>query len=121
MTSADGTAYSAGHKNWLGRYVAELPFSLLPWTLLVVAALRCAWAKFRNGTLSTPWRFALASSIPFIALRSVASTARDIYAAPAVPGFALLVALWALELDPASSLLHRFALNAPRTLVLVNA
>jgi hypothetical protein len=77
--------------------------------------------KFRSGTLSTPWRFAVASSVPFIALLSVASTARDIYAAPAVPGLALLMALWMLELDPASSRLVRFALHATRALVLVIA
>src|SRR5262249_23789743 len=100
VTSADGAAFSAGHQNWPGRYLLELPSSLLPWTFLVVAALSAAWKKFRAGALSTPWRFALAASLPFVLLLSIASTARDIYAAPAVPGLSLLIALWALELQP---------------------
>jgi 4-amino-4-deoxy-L-arabinose transferase-like glycosyltransferase len=121
MTSADGTAYSAGHQNWPGRYLVELPFSLLPWTFLVIAAARSAWIRFRTRTLSTPWRFAVAASVPFILLLSVASTARDIYAAPAIPGLSLLVALWALELDPPHGRFDRLALTATRTLVMVLA
>lgn len=121
MTSADGTAYSSGHQNWPGRYLVELPFSLLPWTFLIVAALRSAWMKFRNDALSTPWRFAISASVPFIALLSVASTARDIYAAPAVPGLALLIALWVLDLDAAQGAPGKFTFKATRTLVLVIA
>lgn len=116
MTSADGITYSSGHQNWPGRYLVELPFSLLPWTFLVLAALRAAWTRFRNGTLSTPWRFALASSLPFIVLLSVASTARDIYAAPAVPGLSLLVALWVRDMD-----VPHFAFKATRGVVLIFA
>jgi 4-amino-4-deoxy-L-arabinose transferase-like glycosyltransferase len=121
LASADGTAYSAGHPNWPGRYLVELPFSLLPWTFLVIAALHSAWTRFRNGTLNTAWRFAIASSVPFIVLLSLASTARDIYAAPAVPSLTLLVALWMLEPDPAQSALGQLALKATRALVLVIA
>jgi Dolichyl-phosphate-mannose-protein mannosyltransferase len=113
MTSADGLGYSSGHPNWPGRYLVELPFSLMPWTFLVIGALRSAWTKYRGGTLSTPWRFAIASSVPFIIVLSVASTARDIYAAPAVPGLMLLASLWAFELDSS-----QFALKATRVLVL---
>src|SRR5262249_35062848 len=36
-------------------------------------------------------------SLPWLALLSLAATARDIYAAPAVLGFALLIALWVQE------------------------
>ena len=121
VASADGKSYSSGHQNWPGRYLVELPFSLLPWTFAVVAALRSAWTRFRNGTLSTPWRFALASSLPFIVLLSVASTARDIYAAPAIPGLALLTALWVLDLDPSRGRLDRFALAATRGAILLIA
>ena len=121
VTSADGTAYSAGHQNWPGRYLLELPMSLLPWTFLVVAALRSAWKKFRSGTLNTEWRFALAASLPFIVLLSIASTARDIYAAPAVPALSLLIALWALELEPSPGKLDRFMLKATRAVVIVIA
>lgn len=113
MASADGTSYSSGHPNWPGRYLVELPLSLTPWTFLVFGALRAAWTKYRSGTLSTPWRFAISSSVPFIVVLSVASTARDIYAAPAVPGLMLLASLWALEPD-----VSHFALKATRALVL---
>jgi len=121
VTSADGTAYSAGHQNWPGRYLVELPLSLLPWTFLAVAALRSAWVKFRTGTLNTAWRFALAGSLPFIALLSLASTGRDIYAAPVIPGLGLLMTLWALELEPSLSGLNRFVLKATRVVVIVIA
>ena len=121
VTSADGTAYSSGHPNWPGRYLVELPSSLLPWTFLVIAALRSAWTRFRNRTLTTPWRFAIAASLPFIVLLSVASTARDIYAAPAVPGLALLIALWVLDLDQQQGMLDRFALKATRGVVIAIA
>jgi hypothetical protein len=75
----------------------------LPWTLLVAAALarartaRCACARRRSHsvTAGTPWRFALCAFLPFLILLSLAATARDVYAAPAMLGFALLVALWA--------------------------
>jgi 4-amino-4-deoxy-L-arabinose transferase-like glycosyltransferase len=119
LASADGSAYSSGHQNWPGRYLVELPFSLLPWTFMVLAALHCAWTRFRTDTLNTPWRFAVAASVPFIVLLSMASTARDIYAAPAVPGLALMVALWALDLDPARSRWDRFTLRATRGIVIV--
>ena len=121
VASADGTAYSSGHHNWPGRYLVELPFSLLPWTFLVIAALRSAWTRFRSGALSTAWRFAIAASLPFIVLLSFASTARDIYAAPAAPGLALLIALWALDLDQPQGALDRFALKATRGVVIVVA
>jgi hypothetical protein len=52
--------------------------------------------------------------VPFIALLSMASTARDIYAAPAVPGLVLLVALWARQRE-----VPRPALTATRALVLL--
>jgi 4-amino-4-deoxy-L-arabinose transferase-like glycosyltransferase len=39
-------------------------------------------------------RFALATALPSLALLSVAATARNIYLAPALPGFALLLGWW---------------------------
>ena len=119
VTSADGTAYSSGHPNWAGRYLLELPFSLLPWTFLLVAAARSAWTRFRNGTLNTAWRFAIAAWLPLVLLLSAASTARDIYAAPAVLGIALLITLWALDLGPEPGRLAQFSLKATRILIVV--
>jgi 4-amino-4-deoxy-L-arabinose transferase-like glycosyltransferase len=119
VASADGTRYSESHQNWPGRYLLELPPAFLPWTFLIVAALRSGWRRFRAKTLDTPWRFALCASLPFLALLSVASTARDVYAAPAIPGLALAVALWALDLPRALDRFDAFALKATRVTLAV--
>jgi 4-amino-4-deoxy-L-arabinose transferase-like glycosyltransferase len=93
--------YAAGHRNSPGKYLIELPMYLWPWTLLVAAALRRAWRMLRaTGTRTgvtaelRPVRFALAAALPSLALLSVAATARNIYLAPALPGFALLLGWW---------------------------
>jgi 4-amino-4-deoxy-L-arabinose transferase-like glycosyltransferase len=90
--------YAAAHRNSPGKYLIELPMYLLPWTLLVVAAARRAWRQRRSSPLvNRTVRFALAASLPALLLLSFAATARNIYLAPALPGFALLVAWWARE------------------------
>ena len=38
-----GLDYTTAHRNTAGKYFLELPVYLLPWTLLVAAALRRAW------------------------------------------------------------------------------
>lgn len=87
--------YAAAHRNSPGKYFLELPVYLWPWTLLVAAALRRAWLRRRAGFEELrPVRFALASALPALALLSVAATARNIYLAPALPGFALLLGWW---------------------------
>ena len=87
--------YTAGHHNTPGKYLLELPLYLLPWTLVVAAALGRAWTRMSEpGPRGAAWRFALCASVPFLALLSVAATARDIYAAPALLGFGLLAGLW---------------------------
>ena len=88
--------YTSGHHNSPGKYLRELPLYLLPWTLLVAAALVRAWRHMRRVTpAGTAWRFAFCASVPFLVLLSFAATARDVYAAPALLGFGLLVGLWA--------------------------
>jgi len=115
--------YTTGHKSWPGKYFVELPIYLLPWTLLAAAAVGRAWVRLRSGIdRGTPWRFALCAIVPFLVLLSLAATARDIYAAPILLGFGVLVALWLSELviggrRPTLSRLDRFALRG--TLVLV--
>jgi 4-amino-4-deoxy-L-arabinose transferase len=93
--------YAAGHRNTPGKYLIELPLYLFPWTLLAVAAARRAWlqrhASFHDHRAV---RFALAASLPPLLLLSFAATARNIYLAPALPGFALLLAWWAREILP---------------------
>jgi len=94
-----GLQYAAGHRNSPGKYLLELPLYLWPWTLLAAAALRRAWQTLRAAGAASrelrPVRFALATALPSLALLSVAATARDIYLAPALPGFALLLGWWA--------------------------
>jgi len=86
--------YSTGHHNAPGKYLIELPVYLLPWTALAaIAAWRARkWVR-RRDSQGTRWRFAVAASLPFLLLLSVAATARDIYAAPALLGVSLLIAL----------------------------
>jgi len=91
--------YAAGHRNSPGKYLIELPMYLWPWTLLVAAALKRAWRALRARRAGAaaelrPVRFALAAALPSLALLSVAATARNVYLAPALPGFALLLGWW---------------------------
>ncbi len=87
--------YTGGHPNWPGRYFAELPLYLLPWTALALYALRAAWRGAREpGAHRAAWRFALCAALPGLLLLSFAATGRSIYAAPCMIGFVLLIALW---------------------------
>jgi 4-amino-4-deoxy-L-arabinose transferase-like glycosyltransferase len=114
--------YTSGHHNTPGKYLFELPLYLLPWTLVVAAALRRAWTRARTaGVAGTAWRFALCASVPLLVLLSLAATARDIYAAPALLGFALLAGLWVHEVQRSPDRIDRLALSATATLVLVIA
>ena len=110
--------YTTGHRNFPGKYLLELPLYLLPWTLIVAAALVRAWQRAREpGPAGTPWRFALAASVPFLALLSLAATARDVYAAPAMLGFGLLSGLWVHDMRGESSGIEQLALRCSRWLV----
>ena len=91
--------YAAGHHNYPGKYLLELPLYLFPWTLLVLAAAGSAWRQRSKAVhVDRTVRFALAASVPSIAVLSIAATARNVYLAPALPGIALLVAAWARDL-----------------------
>jgi 4-amino-4-deoxy-L-arabinose transferase-like glycosyltransferase len=119
--------YTTGHKSWPGKYLVELPVYLLPWTLLAAAAVGRAWVRLRSGIdRSTPWRFAICAIVPFLVLLSLAATARDIYAAPILLGFGLLIGLWLSELivggrRPSLSRFDRFAIRGTEVLVAVIA
>ena len=87
--------YAAAHRNSPGKYLLELPSYLWPWTLLAAAAARRAWFERHAPAHATrALRFAAACIVPTLLLLSVAATARNVYLAPAMPGFALLVAWW---------------------------
>lgn len=110
--------YTRGHPNRPGKYFIELPLYLLPWTLLAAAALRRAWRGCRERSAAgTAWRFALLASLPFLVLLSLAATARDIYAAPALLGFALLAALWLKDAQASPSRFDRACLSGTRWLI----
>jgi 4-amino-4-deoxy-L-arabinose transferase-like glycosyltransferase len=110
--------YSAGHRNSPLKYFLELPVYLLPWTALAGAALWRARDRARlAGPAGSRWRFALAASLPFLILLSLAATARDIYAAPALLGFSLLIGLWASDAQRLLSAADRGALRWTRRLV----
>jgi hypothetical protein len=77
----------------------ELPLYLWPWTLAGdrrpaprLAQRKAALDDYRPGALR-PGRLAAGA-----ALLSLAATARNIYLAPALPGFALLLGWWAREI-----------------------
>ena len=112
--------YARGHRNAPGKYFLELPLYLLPWTLIVAAALARAWRQLRApGGDATAWRFALASSLPLLVLLSLAATARDIYAAPALLGLAVLAALWSQAAQRAPRRLDALCLAGTTWLVVL--
>jgi 4-amino-4-deoxy-L-arabinose transferase-like glycosyltransferase len=112
--------YAAAHRNFPGKYLVELPLYLFPWTLLVGAALRRAWQR-RGISLDgyRPVRFALAASLPALAILSLAATARNVYFAPALPGAALLLAWWSQDLSAGADRWDLRALRATGALLLV--
>lgn len=86
--------YSAAHQNSPGKYFIELPVYLLPWTALAAAAAWRARTRVRRREpQGTSWRFAVAATLPFLLLLTMATTARDVYAVPALLGVSLLIAL----------------------------
>jgi 4-amino-4-deoxy-L-arabinose transferase-like glycosyltransferase len=112
--------YAAAHRNSPGKYLVELPLYLFPWTLLVIAAARRAWRQ-RRASLhdNRAVRFALAAAFPPLLILSLAATARNIYLAPALPGFALLVAWWAREILPGPDTWDVRALRATAAMLLL--
>lgn len=88
-------AYALAHRNAPGKYLLELLIDLLPWTALLLCALaQVGRAIVKRSSLPSSWRFALCACVPALLILSFAATARSIYAAPCVPGLALLCALW---------------------------
>jgi hypothetical protein len=71
----------------------------------------------QRDSRGTAWRFAVAASLPFLLLLSLAATARDVYAAPALLGVSLLIALEVAEAQRLASQSHRDVLLWTRCLV----
>jgi 4-amino-4-deoxy-L-arabinose transferase-like glycosyltransferase len=111
--------YTQAHQNSPGKYLLEMPLYLFPWTLLVVAAVLRAWRcrhELRQPD-NRAVRWALAGTLPALALLSIAATARNIYFAPSLPAVALLLGWWAREAAIAPQRADRIALRATAALV----
>jgi 4-amino-4-deoxy-L-arabinose transferase-like glycosyltransferase len=87
--------YSSGHLNSPGKLVSEVALGLLPW---LIAALAAWWyilrSAFRRGPLSSAARYLTVAALPLIALLSLSSTVRDVYALPSMVPLTAAVALW---------------------------
>ncbi len=111
--------YASGHHNSPGRYFLELPLYLLPWTLLAAYALEAAWRGTRRASARrAAWRFGVCAAFPGLLLLSLATTARSIYAAPCMIGFALLMSL-AIERLAADTAATRRVLTGTAVLLLL--
>jgi 4-amino-4-deoxy-L-arabinose transferase-like glycosyltransferase len=120
IDAPDELQYAAAHRNSPGKYLIELPLYLTPWTLLVIAALRRAWRQRKSAFDDyRSVRFALAASLPPLAVLSMAATARNIYFAPALPGIALLLAWWTREISEGPDRWDIRALRATSVLLLL--
>jgi 4-amino-4-deoxy-L-arabinose transferase-like glycosyltransferase len=114
--------YASGHRNTPGKYLIELPTYLWPWVVLVAAAARRAWLSRRAPARTTrPLRFAVACTVPTFVLLSMAATARNVYFAPAMPGFALLLGWWMAETAREHDAWDRRAVRVTAALMLIAA
>ncbi len=111
-----GSPYAGGHRGWLGKYLTELPVYLLPWTFLACAAVAMAWRESRAAVRGPDsrreragWRFAVAVVGPAFFLLSMSTTQRSIYLGPLMPGFTVLLGLWAPRAIARPSRLDRAA------------
>ncbi len=68
-------------------FLEVLPANLLPWTGLVPGALVLAWRRRASGD-----RLALATALFVLVFFSISTEKRELYALPAFPAFALMVA-----------------------------
>jgi 4-amino-4-deoxy-L-arabinose transferase-like glycosyltransferase len=86
------------HRNWPGKYVVELALYVFPWFGVTAAALWRAWRVRRTGTPAERLarHFAASAFLLPLAVLSIASTARGVYAGQLLPGVALLCAAWTI-------------------------
>ncbi len=75
------------HKHPPWYFLQVLPVQLLPWSGLVPGALLLAWRRRRPSD-----RFLLVAALFVVVFFSISPEKRELYALPAVPAFALLVA-----------------------------
>lgn len=75
------------HKQPFWYYAKVLPVQLVPWTMMLPAAILAAWRRRDPGD-----RFLLAWAAFVVVFFSVPVEKRDLYVLPAYPAFAILVA-----------------------------
>lgn len=95
LHGAGALAYAQGHRNSFAKYLIELPVYLLPWTALALVAFAggLRGPVRQPGAVGTAWRLAYGATLPATVLLSLAVTARGVYFAPPLLGFALMVGL----------------------------
>ncbi len=79
--------YGLHHKRPPWYFLGVLPPNLLPWTALVPGALVLAWRRRRAAD-----RLALAAALFVVVFFSISTEKRELYALPALPAFALMIA-----------------------------
>ncbi len=88
-----GQATQLGHRGWVGYYLPVLPLYLLPWLAAWLAGLGGALRRLRRReSVGLDWSFLLWWGLGGLVLLSLSSTKREIYLAPLLPAFALMVA-----------------------------
>ena len=70
-------------------YLEVLPWALFPWTLLLAGALVAAWKSRKQPGIT----FLLVHSLFVVVFFSISTEKQDLYVLPALPSFAVLIAL----------------------------
>jgi hypothetical protein len=110
--------YASGHQNTAGKYLLELPLYLLPWTALALAALKRVRRGWRApAPAGTAWHLALGAIVPATVALSLAATARGVYFAPPLLGFALLIGLYCADAVTAIDRFERICWRATGLLI----
>jgi len=76
------------HKQPPWYFLKTLPLNLLPWTGLIPGALVLAWRRRRLAEARLP----LVAAVFVVAIFSISPEKRELYALPAIPALAILVA-----------------------------
>lgn len=110
--------YASGHQNSAGKYLLELPLYLLPWTALALAALKRLPRGWRAPPpAGTGWRLAVGAIVPATVALSFAATARGVYFAPPLLGFALVIGLYCADAATALDRMERICWRATGLLI----
>ncbi len=88
-----------GHREGLWYYPVKFPALFLPWTLLLVPALRRGYGVLRQGPGREAWRFLACWLGVGLAVLSFSASKRGIYLLPLLPPTVLMAADWVLSLS----------------------